>query len=230
MSTIVTYNRTVAPNVDGLGGPVKMFNDFAGEGDAAFFTAADFAIAAGENGVFVNADGSDVSSAIGVLNTPNLSKEGDYIAFAIRAKMSAQTSGDDAYFGLGDVVGVSSSLSHALAFGLTQSTAASGDTIIGAFDDGTASSLDTPVTVISDLIEDWDSTEYHVYAAEVKVAGGALSAQWYIDGKPLASKRVFGAAVGTHEFDAARLGLFFYQAATTSLLTVDWVSYEATRK
>jgi hypothetical protein len=230
MSTIVTYNRTVAPNVDGSGGPVKYFNDFNGESDAAFFTVSDFAIAAGENGIFKNADGLDISSAISsVLNSPNLSKEGDYIAFAVRARMTAQTNGDDAYFGLGDAAAVSTSLSHGLAFALTQAAAASGDTVIGAFDDNNVEN-DTPVITISDIIEDWDSTEYHVYSAEVKVAGGVLSAQFYIDGKPLASKRRLGGAVGSHEFTAARLGLFFYQAASTSLLQVDWVSYEATRK
>ncbi len=230
MATIVTYNRTAAPHVDGEGGPVTFFTDFMGEHDAAFFTATDFAVAAGENGVFKNADGSDASTAISsVLNTPNLSEEGDYIAFAMRAKFSARNSGDIFNLGIGDDAGVSTALSHALAFTVTQGAAATADTITGAFDDNSVEN-DTAAIVGDTLFEGYDSTDYHVYAAEVRVSGGKLSCQWYVDGKALTGDRHIGAAVGTHEFTAARMGLFLQQAAETALLEVDWIKYEATRK
>ena len=225
MSTIVTLNRgaqglTPFGFNSGENDPTRgsaFFTDFY---DAGPVTATNFAVVAGDGGVYQNSDGSTESSwGTSLIYTGATDST---MSFAVRFKMDVQTNTDVAGFGMAPLqTALISAQATRLGFTITQAAAAADDTIAVEFDDAT-----TDGTATVTVPDDFDATDWHVYGAELTrdSQGGSVRnrADFFIDGKLVKTVVGSGVAMPAH-------CLMCNQDAGTSLATFDWASFSGPR-
>ena len=227
MSTsIVTVNRGAqGPPTRAETERIVFFEDFNGVAQSSF-TVADWTLG---GGAMTNADGSDVSTMIGAMITPELEKN-DEISFVVKAKLSAHNGDSEFECGFGDAAGSAAGLSHSFAIALASGLTPAQDVVTCYLDDNNGTRSEVAVTLSQTALgEGWTSAANFEFGGTLKRIENKYHAKFYVNGVLVATLVDDVPVPITGHFDDNAMGLFVTQPTSTALAEVDWVYAEVPR-
>jgi hypothetical protein len=219
MSTVTVNRGAQGPPILVNTDRVVVFDDFNYLSQSTF-TVVDMALA---GGFLANADGTDVSTAIGAMITPEL-ESGKEMSFLFRAKLDVHNGDTEFDCGFANAAGTAAAASHSFAIALACGTTPADDVVICYLDDNNATRSETAVTLSqTSLGASWDPAQWFEFGGTLKQVGAKYHAKYYVNGVLVATIVDDVPVPITGHFDAGAMGLFATQAAGTGLVTIDYV-------
>ena len=225
MSTVTVNRGAQGPPIRANTDRVVVFDDFNDISQSTFTVVEMVPV----GGFLTNADGADVSTAIGAMITPELESGGE-ISFVFRAKLAVHNVDSEFDCGYANAAGTAAAATHSFAIALACGTTPADDVVTCYLDDNNGTRSQTAVTLSqTSLGESWTPAQFFEFGGTLKQVGAKYHAKYYVNGVLIATIVDDVPVPITGHFDANAMGLFATQSASTGLVTIDYVYAELPR-